>query len=212
MKMMWNVREQGEFGIGSLIIFIAMIIVAAVTATLLINVAYSLQQQAEQTSQEAIQDVSTGLKIISMGGYRYNSSWGTGAPYRNTIDWITIKITLIAGSSPVNISSVILEVTDGYTVVTLYYDKTFDFNPTTRPPPFSGDVFGTRKIRDMGEENKYILTQGDISEIYFNATGLGLNLEPQSQLSLKIIPKHGVPVEKDLITPSPYIARYVELM
>ncbi len=212
MRKVWMEREQGEFGIGSLIIFIAMIIVAAVTATLLINVAYNLQQQAEQTSEQAIQDVSTGVKIISMGGYRYNASWGTSAPYRSTLDWISLKITPIAGSPPINVSDIVIEVTDGYVVATLYYNPSASFSAGPKPSGLSSNEFGARKIRDMSPEDPGIMTQGDIEEIFFNATAAGLNLQPQSSLSIKIIPKHGVPVEKDLITPSPYVTRYVELV
>ncbi len=204
--------EQGEFGIGSLIIFIAMVIVAAVTATLLINTAYQLQQQAQETSQEALQDVSTGVKIISMGGYRYNATWGTTAPYRNTIDWITIKITPIAGSPPVNISALVIMVSDGYLSTSLVYSPTLTFSPTTSPPPSSAGVFGAQMIRDMPPESKGTLTQGDIAELYFNATAAGLNLEPQTQLTIRIVPKHGVPAVEMINTPSPYLSRYVELM
>ncbi len=204
--------EQGEFGIGSLIIFVAMVIVSAVTATLLINVAYQLQQQAQQTSNQALQDVSTGVKIISMGGYRYNASWGTNAPYHPRIDWITLKITLIAGSAPINISTLVVEVSDGYSVATLTFNEMLHFNSNSQPPDISGSYFGAYKIRDLDPVDAHVLTQGDIEELYFNATGVGLNLEPQTHIEVKIIPKSGVPADVSLMTPSPYITRYVELM
>ncbi len=204
--------EKGEFGIGSLIIFIAMVIVAAVTATLLINVSYQLQQQAEETSNQAIQDVSTGIKVISMGGFRYNSSWGLNPPYHSKIDWITIKISLIAGSPPINISSIIIEVTDGYTVATLSYAPSASFNAGAHPDTLGAGQFGAQKIRDMDPKGSWVITQGDIEELFFNATKIGLNLEPQTQLTVKIIPKHGVPTDESVMTPSPYVTRYVELM
>ncbi len=212
MKKIIVNREPGEFGIGSLIMFIAMIIVAAVTATLLINTSYQLQQQAQSTSQEAMQDVSTGLKVISMGGYRYNSTWGTEMPYHSKLDWITLKVTLIAGSPPVNISEIILVVTDGYTVATLSYDPSASFTAGAHPPALGNDQFGATLIRNLPPTETGLITQGDIAELFFNATEIGLNLQPQSQLSVKIIPKHGVPTEEVIMTPSVYIARYVELV
>ncbi|NPA75570.1 MAG: flagellin [Euryarchaeota archaeon] len=210
MKKMIS-EEQGEFGIGSLIIFIAMIIVAAVTATLLINTAYQLQQQAQQTSQEALQDVSTGVKIISIGGYRYNLTWGTEPPYRDTLDWLTVKITPIAGSPPVNISDLVVVVSDGYLSTTLSYSPTLTFSAGANPPQGSG-VFGAKMIRNLPPTAAGVLTQGDIAEIYFNATAAGLSLQEQTQFTIRIIPRHGVPAYEQIITPSPYIGRYVELI
>ncbi len=211
MKKMIS-EEQGEFGIGSLIIFIAMIIVAAVTATLLINTAYQLQQQAQQTSSEALQDVSTGVKMISIGGYRYNATWGVNSPYRNVIDWITIKITPIAGSPAINISDIVIMISDGYLSTTLTYSSTLQFDPLTAPPADSANVFGAKMIRNMPPTATGILTQGDIVEIYFNATASGLNLEPQTQFTIRIVPKHGVPAFEEFTTPSPYLGRYEEMM
>ena len=207
-------REQGEFGIGSLIIFIAMIIVSAVTATLLIQITYQLQQQAENTSNSAIQDISTGVKIISVGGYRYNNTWGTTEPYHDRIDWVTIKITPIAGSPPIKISDLILEVSDGYISQDLVFNPNASFNAAPNIDSLNTNEFGAKIIRDMSPTtwNEYIITQGDIVELFFNATKSGLNLIPQSFLNMKIIPKHGVPTLENLETPSTYISRYVELM
>lgn len=206
-------REQGEFGIGSLIIFIAIIIVSAVTAVVLIQVTYQLQQQAESTGETAIQDVSMGVKIISIGGYRYNSTWGTGAPYHNTLDWIDIKITLIPGSPAIDISSIIIEVSDGNNSVDLVYDESMSFNGGANPQGSSGK-FGASSIRDMSPKtlNEGTITTGDVVRLFFNATACGLSLEPQSYFTLKIIPKHGVPTIKEITTPSPYVSRYVEVV
>lgn len=213
MRKVWvEYREAGEFGIGSLIMFIAMVIVAAVTATLLINTAYQLQQQAQSTSQEAMQEVSTGLKVLSMGGYRYNNTWGLESPYHGRIDWLTIKVALVAGSPPINISDIVIEVTDGYTVGTLFYNPDASFTAGAKPSGLSSSQFGASLIRDMAPKNNGLITQGDIAELFFNATKVGLNLEPQTQLSIKIMPRHGVPAEKDVLTPSAYLARYVELV
>ncbi len=206
-------KEQGEFGVGSLIIFIAMIIVSAVTAVMLIQVTYQLQQQAESTGETAIQDVSMGVKIISIGGYRYNDSWGTGEPYHNTLDWIDIKISLIPGSPPISVDSIIIEVSDGNTVSDLVYNSSMSFDGGAKPQGGSGE-FGAAIVRDMDPQtwSEGTITSGDVVRLFFNATACGLDLEPQSYFTLKIIPKHGVPTLKELTTPSPYVTRYVEVM
>ncbi len=206
-------REQGEFGIGSLIIFIAMIIVSAVTAVVLIQISYQLQQQAEDTGNVAIQDVSTGFKIISMGGYRYNDTWGTTPPYHDQIDWIDIKVSLIPGSPPVNLEDVILEVSDGQNSVDLVFNSSVSFDGGANPQGGAG-VFGIRVIRDLPPKtlSNYVISAGDIVALSFNATANGLALLPQTYLSIKIIPKHGVSTFQQITTPSVYVSRYVELM
>ncbi len=206
-------REQGEFGIGSLIIFIAMIIVSAVTAVVLIQISYQLQQQAENTGNIAIKDVSTGLKIISIGGYRYNDEWGTTAPYHEAIDWVDVKVSLISGSPPINLKDVIIEVSDGQNSVDLVFNSSINFNGGPNPKGNKG-LFGMRVIRDLSPEtlSEYVITTGDIVALSFNATANGLNLLPQTYFSIKIIPKHGVSTLKQITTPSVYISRYVELM
>jgi len=193
-KLAWKKRkmeEEGEMGVGTLLIFIAMIIVAAVAAGVLVQTAYKLQQQAESTGDEAIQDVAAGFKVLAV--------WGStdGAP---AVDHLYIKIALIAGSPGINLENTIIEVTQTIgggvaSEITLSYASAA-----------SATEFTASELRDMDPSTTAVMmTAGDVFqiEIDVNATsGIDMVLDPQEQLTLLLIPKHGVPTYLEITAPS----------
>ena len=61
-------EERGQVGIGTLIVFIAMVLVAAIAAGVLINTAGFLQTQAEQTGEQSSEQVTDRLEPIETTG------------------------------------------------------------------------------------------------------------------------------------------------
>ncbi|MBD3260593.1 MAG: flagellin, partial [Candidatus Altiarchaeales archaeon] len=60
--------DKGLMGVGTLIVFIAVILVAAVAATVLISFSSSLQQKSLDTGSQAEEGVATGAEVISVMG------------------------------------------------------------------------------------------------------------------------------------------------
>ena len=61
-------NERGQVGIGTLIVFIALVLVAAIAAGVLINTAGFLQTQAEQTGQDSTSQVANNINVIGEVG------------------------------------------------------------------------------------------------------------------------------------------------
>ena len=58
--------KKGEMGVGTLIVFIAMLLVAAVAAGVLIQTVGSLQERATSTGQQAQSQISTNAEIVEV--------------------------------------------------------------------------------------------------------------------------------------------------
>jgi len=62
--------EEADIGIGTLIIFIAIVLVAAIAASLILYAAALLQEQAERTADDAVSEVAGGLSVVNIAGDR----------------------------------------------------------------------------------------------------------------------------------------------
>jgi archaeal flagellin FlaB len=185
--MMNNDRAQA--GIGTLIIFIAMVLVAAVAAAVLIQTSGVLQEKAQSTGKQAAQEVSSNLMIKGIEGARLS----TDAATSETVDLLKVKVALNIGSSPIDLNQVVITVSDGDSINDLVYaanDKTYGemtgFNAsnssalnmvelatgnTTDLGNNSRFYFIVEQIRDEDEsfsQAEPIMNQGDLVNIYIS--------------------------------------------
>ncbi|HEV8361309.1 MAG TPA: flagellin [Candidatus Thermoplasmatota archaeon] len=181
-------HEHAEVGIGTLIVFIATILVAAVAASVLINTSNSLQEKASRTGNEATQQVATNLEVVRVVG----TNDGAGGD----LDTLNILISLAPGAKQVDLSQAILRMTDGATEVKLAYAAAA-----------SATEYEAAAIRD--EDTSYsaaapVMTPGDLVEVTIDLTAAALELPPRTNVEVTLLPEVGAPVSADFRTPATY--------
>lgn len=92
--------EEAAVGIGTLIVFIAMILVAAVAASVIIQTAENLQQRAYAVGKQTIRDVSSGVQVIEVTGYTDVN--------KTKIQYLAIAISPRAGSLDIDLNRTLL--------------------------------------------------------------------------------------------------------
>jgi flagellin FlaB len=181
-----------------MIIFIAMVLVAAVAAAVLVSTAYLVQQQAQSTGHQAIADVATGLWIVEVYGDRTSAA-------TTEIQDLYLKVALEAGSPDLNLSEVRIQVSDGTTVAELKQstagvadDDEYDANAIRDP---------TGRFSDANP----LMVQGSLVEIIIAAATANLDIDPQDEVWIRIIPKHGTSTYETFTAPDVFVDQYVEL-
>jgi len=100
-------EERGQVGIGTLIVFIAMVLVAAIAAGVLINTAGFLQTQAEATGEESTAQVSDRLQVVSQSGNVTTETVGTTDT--RVVDELNITVAQAPGASNIDLSETSVE-------------------------------------------------------------------------------------------------------
>ncbi len=172
------VNDRAEVGVGTLIVFIAMVLVAAVAAAVLINTTGTLQQRAQSTGKEATQEVASNLKVAGVYGVRNDTS--------HDIWTVKSQVELSAGALPMDLTKLIIRYSDGSTVNTYAYGGPSGFSPTW--------------VR--GTNNSGVMASGDLVELSFNL--ISTTLPTRTSVQVVLIPETGSPVNADFKTPSTY--------
>jgi flagellin-like protein len=170
--------NKGETGIGTLIIFIAIVLVAAIAASVLLGTAGSLQQKALTTGKQTQQEVSSGVEPILVAAT--DGSTGTVLNFE-------ILLKLSAGSDPLSLND-----------TTITFDTKNISQTMTRGSTGNTTNFNLTYSKMGPDYLPDYLTVGDVVKLYFNSSyAIG-----QSQnVKIKVIPKRGVIVPIEFVTP-----------
>ena len=91
-------KDRGQVGIGTLIVFIAMVLVAAIAAGVLINTAGFLQTSAEDTGEETQEQVTDRVQVLSEVGEVDTD----GGP----VNEVTLTVSKAPGAGDINLEEV----------------------------------------------------------------------------------------------------------
>ena len=148
-------NEDADVGIGTLIIFIAMVLVAAVAAAVLIQTSGILQQKATNVGKEATSDISSNLKIVSIVATVSGESATS----------LAFSMEVSAGGNPIDISKTAVKYID---------DTHADFI----------DISATYTEERTLDGDTNILSPGDLGKFTVDLTGKTLDARKTATLQI----------------------------
>ena len=224
-KMLWNlgVRKDAKaaIGIGTLIVFIALVLVAAIAASVIISTSFNLRDQAIATSEAARQEVTGPVKILNMYGQR------DGNP---EITYLFFHLTVFNGAQGINMNNMRINFIDADTSF-VYTSFTCNVNmlpggtngPAQNPPQFPltnppvGDNFQAYEVPTEATPgsngwdpttNLCFLDSDNVLEVAIDVspgnTGSTNGLMPGTQVQVLFLPGSGPAVSKTFTTPTSY--------
>ena len=185
---MKNRKNKGMMGIGTLIIFIAVILVAAVAAAVLISTSGSLQQKALVTGGQAEEGVATGAEAVSV--------MATDASSDHNVESFEMLLRLQAGSEPMNLNNTVLIVDTSTTSQSLSYNSTVDSSDTYTAT--STILYLVHYVKQGPDYEAGYLSRGDVLKVKFASDG---SIAENRKVRLKVIPRVGQTTIVEFTTP-----------
>ena len=206
-------KDVGSIGIGAMIVFIAMVLVAGIAASVLIQTSTTLESQAMATGQETTAEVSSGLSIVNIEGY--NNS--------GTIDRIVIVVKPRAGSADIDLAETVIEISDSDTKNFLVYDGV-SYSDT---PAIAGDLFAAGRFvasnvyfsvivledadSSCSAAGTVVINSGDLVALGVDTSQCFGSLSPRDDVWGVVLPEVGSPGVINFKCPASFSKDVVEL-
>ena len=193
-------QDLGDMGIGAMIVFIAMVLVAGIAASVLVQTANKLEIQAMTTGQQTTAEVATGLAVVDIEGKA-----DTG---HTKIMNLTVTVKARAGSGDIDLAQTVVELTDGNTKVLLSYNKDalWNFNHSVDS---NGNIFATGFWNQTNEEfgilvlqdsigssitsSTPVIKRGDLVMLTISTASCFGGLDPRDDILGMVMPEDGSP-------------------
>ena len=189
-------NKKADMGIGTLVIFIAMILVAAIAAGVLIQTASSLQNRALLTGDRTRGQVSTGMNTLLL--YATNGSDGGVNDFRQ-------KIQLSPGSDPVTLESALLSFdTDESSGDYVFSNESCEYDESGDEGYFydetnNNGTFTVRYLVEGPNNQEGYMVRGDIVELCYRAPE---EIREDTTLRIGFNPQVGTPLNVETSTPN----------
>lgn len=182
-KRVWNQDTRAEVGIGTMIVFIATILVAATAAAVLIDTGGKLQERSASTGNEATKQVASNLIVKSITGERFDTD--------NDVDWLNLTVGLAPGAKNVDMTQLKIQVGNGDVI------RTYDFNAAEST---ANNVFQLEFERDL-DTSANVMTYGDLVDIKIDLLDRTFSFAERTDVHISLIPEIGSQVDSSFTTP-----------
>jgi flagellin-like protein len=172
--------NRGQVGIGTLIVFIAMVLVAAIAAGVLINTAGFLQSKSQQTGEQSSKQVSDRIQEVVTTGTVSGS---------DEIENVTMTVSQAPGAGEVDLTNATVTWIGPSGVKTLTKGDG------------TGDTFSTTALRDTDGSSPVLNDPDDRVEIEFDVSQFASDLPEGSEVTIKINTMAGATTEIQFTVP-----------
>ncbi len=183
-------QKKAEMGVGTLIIFIALLLVAAVAAGVLINTAGTLQEKALTTGKQATAMIATHAEVVEVSAVDASST------SNNDIENFSVIMKLSPGSDKIKFSDVTI------TFSTLSETQTMIIDSSTTgdfvDPANDNGTFGVEYLQKGSNWASGNLQKGDVVRINFDSQS---SIGSDQPIRFSFIPKIGSPTLTSFNTP-----------
>lgn len=178
--------KKGDWGIGTLIIFVAFILVASVAAGVLISVTSNLQSKALLTGRATLQEMGTTLSTVEI--------YAQDATGDYNVEYFYHTIKLSSGSEATKLGGMLITMSTRNTSQDYNYSNTIncsvedETDNTSIYNSTNNGRFGAKyAIQSSGGEDGYIVT-GDVVKLCYRAPRSIIEGE---DIKISVLPQFG---------------------